>query len=319
MFSKPIREFVIDDRVEGFFAIRRKDIREYARGQYITMELGDHSGRVAAVMWEPDQFALSDLETGMVVKARGVVGEYNNKKQLTVNRIRLAKPDEYRLEDILPHASTTLEERKTRILDLTGKIENQYVKLLVDSFWQDEQFLTAYLNAAAGKLWHHAYLGGLAEHSASVTELALRVAVGYDFLDKDLLIFGGLFHDAGKIEQYSVDTVIDYSTEGRLIGHICIADHWVAERAARIEAFPKTLLMKLRHLILSHQGALEFATPVVPQIPEAFVLYYCDEIDSKMGAIDRIRTKHGGSGWSEYVNMLGRFLYFGEREQESGE
>ncbi|MHC4718455.1 MAG: metal-dependent phosphohydrolase, partial [Planctomycetota bacterium] len=110
-----------------------------------------------------------------------------------------------------------------------------------------------------------------------------------------------------------------YSDEGRLVGHICLADHWIADRAAKIEAFPRKLLMKLRHMILSHQGELEYATPIVPQIPEAFVLYYCDEIDSKMGAIDRIRRKHDGKGWSEWVNMLNRFLYFGEGEQGNEE
>jgi 3'-5' exoribonuclease len=104
-----------------------------------------------------------------------------------------------------------------------------------------------------------------------------------------------------------------------LVGHICLADHWIADRAAKIEAFPRKLLMKLRHMILSHQGELEYATPIVPQIPEAFVLYYCDEIDSKMGAIDRIRRKHDGKGWSEWVNMLNRFLYFGEGEQGNEE
>ncbi|MFQ5453926.1 MAG: HD domain-containing protein, partial [Candidatus Zixiibacteriota bacterium] len=166
--------------------------------------------------------------------------------------------------------------------------------------------------AAAGKLWHHAYIGGLSEHSANITELALRVAVGYDFLNKDYLIFGGLFHDVGKMNTYSTDTVIDYTDEGRLIGHISLADNWICTQAGKIENFPDKLLIKLRHIILSHHGEIEFASPVVPQIPEAFVIYYCDEIDSKMGAIDRIREKQDGEGWSDYVKLLGRYLYFSD-------
>ena len=124
------------------------------------------------------------------------------------------------------------------------------------------------------------------------------------------MIFGGLFHDAGKLATYSNTTVIDYTDEGRLIGHICLADEWICQRARQIESFPDSLLMKLRHLILSHQGELEYATPVVPMLTEAFVIYYCDEIDSKLGAIERIRSRHEGEGWSDYVNMLNRFLYF---------
>jgi len=314
MEAKPIRDFTIDDRIEGFFAVRRREYKDSSRGRFVSLELGDHSGRVQAVVFEPDQFALTELDEGMVVKVRGVVGEYNHRPQLRISRIRLAQDNEYTLENILPHSEQSIEQRRSRILKLSERIEKQYIKQLTMSFWEDEGFFDSFLTAAAGKLWHHACIGGLAEHSANVAELALRVASGYDFLNKDYLVFGGLFHDVGKVDTYSLGTMIDYTNEGRLIGHICLADHWVAERASRIESFPDQLLITLRHMILSHQGTLEFATPVVPQIPEAFVLYYCDEIDSKMGAIDRIRNKHGGRGWSEYVNMLGRFLYFGEDE-----
>ncbi len=311
MSSKRIKDFEVEDSITGFFAVRRKEVREFVRGQYVSMELGDCTGRIAAVMWEPDQFALTELETGLVVKAKGVITEYHNKKQFKVDRIRLAQKDDYALEDILAHSSQPIEQRRARIMDLTEKIQNSYIKNLTESFWQDEKFFDAYLMAAAGKLWHHAYIGGLSEHSANVTELALRVAAGYDFLDIDLLIFGGLFHDAGKIEQYSIDTVIDYTDSGRLLGHICVADAWITEKAHQIAAFPESLLIKLRHMILSHHGQLEYASPVLPQIAEAFVLFYCDEIDSKMGAIDRIRERQGGQGWSDYVKLLERHLFFG--------
>ncbi|MDX9859178.1 MAG: OB-fold nucleic acid binding domain-containing protein [candidate division Zixibacteria bacterium] len=317
MEQKYVKDYVRDDFVEGFFAVRRKDVREYARGQFVSLELGDHTGRINGVMWEPDQFALTEMTEGMVVKARAVVGEYNHRPQLNISRIRLANEDEYALEDILPHSTQPREQRESRLMALTAKIENGYIKALTEAFWTDRAFFDSYMIAAAGKLWHHAYIGGLSEHSANVTELALRVAQGYPWLNKDYLIFGGLFHDAGKVRTYSSDsTVIDYTDEGRLIGHICLADHWIAEKAAVIEGFPSALLMKLRHMILSHQGELQYATPVVPQMPEAFVLYYCDEIDSKMGAIERIRTRQGGTGWSEYVNMLDRFLYFGDGPEE---
>jgi len=312
MSTGKIVDFVVDDKIEGFFAVRKKDVREYTRGRYVSMELGDSSGRIGAVMWEPDQFALEELSEGMTVKVRGVVGEYRNKLQFTVSRIRLAQDGEYTLEDIMPHSEQPREHRKSRLVTLRDRIENSYIKALVDEFFNDEEFMDGFLNAAAGKLWHHATIGGLSEHSANVAELALRVAQGYDFLNTDYLAFGGIFHDCGKIETYKTDTVIDYTDQGRLIGHICLADHWVCERAGRIEGFPDQLLMTLRHMLLAHQGELQYATPVVPQIPEAFVLYYCDEIDSKMGAIDRIRKRHDGEGWSDWVNMLNRFLYFGE-------
>lgn len=317
MEQKRIRDFVKDDFIEGFFSVRRKEVRDYTRGQFVSMELGDNSGRINAVLWEPDQFALAELAEGMVIKLRGVVGEYNHKAQLVVNRLRLATEDEYSLEDILPHSTQSREHRLARIRALIDKIENTYIRTLAKAFFEDPTFLDAYLIAAAGKLWHHAFIGGLSEHSANVTELALRVASGYPFINKDYLIFGGLLHDAGKVDTYSSDAaMIDYTDEGRLIGHICLADVWICERAARIDNFPPKLLMKLRHMVLSHQGELQYATPVVPQMPEAFILYYCDEIDSKMGAIERIRERHDGKGWSDWVNMLSRYLYFGDGPEE---
>ena len=239
MADKKIIDFVPEDIVTNFFAVRKKTVREYTKGQFVSLELGDSTGRVNAVCWEPDQFCLTELAEGMVVKVKGVVGEYNGKAQLTINRIRLATDDEFTIEDIMPFSKQTNEERKARILGLTNKIENSYIKSLVESFWNDEKFLAEFLKAPAGKLWHHSYIGGLSEHSANVGELALRVAAGYDFLNKDYLIFGGLFHDAGKITTYSTNTIIDYTDEGRLIGHICLVDDWICRRAASIENFPE--------------------------------------------------------------------------------
>ncbi len=322
MSDKKIKDFAVGDNITSFFSVRKKEIKEYYKGQFVSLELGDNTGRIDGKIWEPDQFALTELCDGMVLKIKGSVTEYRNRQQLTINRTRLAEDDEYTLEDILPFSKQSEDERKARIMNLTEKIENRYIKSLVMSFWEDEKFLKDFLTAPAGKLWHHAYIGGLSEHSANVAELAVRVSAGYDFLNLDYLIFGGIFHDVGKIAQYKTTTMIDYTDEGRLVGHICIADDWICQRARQIENFPKKLLMKLRHFILSHQGELAYATPVVPQIPEAFVIYYCDEIDSKMGAIERIRDRHDGQGWSDYVNLISRFLYFGEdksSEDESGQ
>ncbi len=314
MESVKIKDLTVGDNVTAFYSVRRRDIREYSKGKFVSLELGDATGRIPAVVWEPDHFCLTDLDAGIVVKVKGSVGEYHNRKQMTISRIRLALDDEYSLEDILMHSPQSPEQRRNRIINLTEKVENTYIKQLLESFWKDEEFLDKFLTAAAGKLWHHAYIGGLSEHSANVAELTLRVAQGYDFLNNDYLIFGGLLHDIGKVETYSVKTSIDYTDVGRLVGHICIADTWIYERAHKIETFPESLLTKLRHLILSHQG--EYETPVQPMMPEAFIIYYCDEIDSKMAALDRIRTKVETPGWSDYVKLLERFLYFDSVEEK---
>jgi len=316
MDSKAIIEYVKDDRIDAFLVVRKKENREFQRGRFVSLELGDASGRIGGIIWEPDQFALADMAVGMVVKVRGTVGEYQNRLQLAVERIRIAEDNEYSIEQIMPHSAQSNEHRRQRIKTLTEKIENTYVRSLAELFWSDEQFMTEFLRVPAAKLWHHAFIGGLSEHTANVTELAIRMAGGYPHLDLDLLIFGGLFHDIGKIATYTSGTVLDFTDEGRLVGHINIADSWICQRAKKVDSFPPQLLIKLRHMIISHQGQFEFGSPVVPQMPEAFILYYCDEIDAKMGAIDRIRERHGGQGWSSYVKMLNRFLYFGEKPEQ---
>ena len=315
MGVKKVKDFVVEDNITSYFSVRRKELREFTRGQYVSLEIADNTARIPAVYWDPDAFALNELEEGMVVKIRGTVTEYRNKLQVTIKKIRLALDNEYEIEDILPHSPQSKEHRRQRVIKLKEQIINTHIKNLVDSFLEDEEFFDAYLNAAAGKLWHHAYIGGLSEHSANVADLALQVADNYSFLDKDLVIFGGLMHDAGKVKQYASETMIDYTDEGRLVGHISIIDNWLCEKAHGMEAFPESLLTKLRHIILSHHGENEYGSPVVPQMPEAFIVYYCDEIDSKMGAITRIRDRQDGVGWSPYVNMLSRFLYFGEKDE----
>lgn len=309
-----IKDYSLNDSITDFLVIRKKEVKEYSDKQFLSLEFGDSSGRIAGVWWEPERFAIDDLEEGMVVKVRGNIQAYRGKSQLRVAQMRLAKDDEYNLADMLPHSKLSLDELKKKVLGLSEKVENGHIKRLMESFWDDRPFFETYLKAAAGKLWHHAYIGGLAEHSVNVAEICISMAKRYDFINRDLLIFGGLFHDLGKISQYKISSFIDYTDEGRLIGHISWADHEIATRAENIDDFPPRLLMKIRHLILAHHGQIEYASPVVPQIPEAFILYYADEIDSKMGAIDRIREK-SSSGWSEYVNLLNRHLYFDEMEK----
>jgi 3'-5' exoribonuclease len=306
-----IKDLNIGDTITAFMAIRRSEIREYNATTYIVYEFGDASGRVAGVWWEPEKVAVDELQEGDVVKIRGIVQEYRGKLQIRVSKLRRAETGEYDLADILAHSQFTKEELKGRLLAMTEKIENGFIKTLVESFWKDERFFDDYLRAAAGKLWHHAFIGGLAEHSLNVTDLCLEMARRYPKLERDHLIFGGLFHDVGKIDQYVITSYIDYSDEGRLVGHINTADYLVTSHAGKIDHFPPELLMRLRHLLLAHHGQKEFGSPVVPMTPEAFILNFVDEIDSKMGALERIRQKTG-SGWSEYVNLLDRMIYFGK-------
>jgi len=171
--------------------------------------------------------------------------------------------------------------------------------------------------APAGKLWHHNYLGGLLEHTLSVTQIASEVGKMYPDINQDLLIAAGLLHDIGKIETYIFKTFFDFTDEGRLVGHIVLGAQLVAGKIKLIVDFPKKLETELTHLILSHQGKLEHASPVVPMTLEGLILYYADEMDSNANAFLRIKKKEKmpGTQWSSYINLLGRYLYFGGHEE----
>ena len=315
-----IRNLKAGEEVSGFFAVRKKELKEYDSRFFLKLELGDASGRLDAVLWEDAATTNHQLEVGSVVKVKGTVTTYREDLQINVRNIRPAKQEEFSLDEILPRSKFSTEELEKRFVEEVRRVKNQHLKKLLELFMtdrplgsaRDKKIFDAYLEAPAGKLWHHNYIGGLAEHSLQMAEIARNVAPFYPQVDAELLVSGALLHDCGKVWQYRAVGFFDYTTEGRLVGHINSGDHYIASLAEKIENFPAELTWRLRHLILSHQGTGEQGSPIVPQTPEAFVLYAIDELDSKMGALARIWEKEKKAGWSEYIKLIDRYIYWGE-------
>jgi len=197
-------------------------------------------------------------------------------------------------------------------------VKDKDLSNLLKRIFENKSFRQKFQEAPGGKLWHHAYLGGLLEHSIQVASLCDNAASDYKEIDRDLLITGALLHDIGKIEEYRFDEgYIDYSDTGRLHGHISIGAQNVRIAIEKIEkqnGFPAEKKMLLIHLILSHQGELAHGSPVVPLTREALILYYMDEMDSKVNAISHVmeRDKEPDRRWSRYVPVMDRFIYLGE-------
>lgn len=207
-----------------------------------------------------------------------------------------------------------LEVLLERYRQKAQSVTNPYLQKLLSSILEDEKLAGKLKLAPGGKLWHHSYVGGLLEHTLKVVEFCEKASELYELVDRDLLVAGALIHDIGKIYSYSLSGFIDYTDEGRLLGHIVSGDELVSQKIAAIEGFPESLALELRHLVLSHQGELEFASPVVPQTLEAIILYYADEIDAKAGAFTQIiqREKSPGKKWSDWVPLIHRYIYLGE-------
>ena len=186
---------------------------------------------------------------------------------------------------------------------------------LLAGIFTDEEFVGRFLRAPAARVWHHSYLGGLAQHVRDMALIALRVAEVYPEIDRDLLLAGVLVHDLGKVEELEITNRIDYSDPGRLIGHIVLGTALIDERIRAVADFPPDTALRLKHMILSHHGLLEHGSPVVPMTIEAILLHYIDNLDAQArGALQVLDRDTGRFGrWTEYVKLLDRFLYRGDR------
>ena len=300
--------------VTEFFVLRKKELKEFDGQRFLKLELGDKSGRIDAVIWEDIDQAYANAEVGEMVKVKGWVTTYKEMPQLKVDKIRKAKKEEINWVDFLPVTDRDFNLLYEDFKNIVHTVRNPYLKRLLELLMEDLSFMDKFKRAPGGKLWHHAKVGGLLEHTLKVASICEKAAEMYDLVDRDLLITGALVHDIGKVNSYSADGFFDYTDEGRLLGHIVSGDELIEGKIQIIQDFPQDLALKLKHLILSHQGQLEMASPVVPQTIEAIILHHADEMDAKADAFSHVikTQKIKGKRWSDWVHLINRFIYLGE-------
>ncbi len=315
-----IKDLKPGDKFVAFFVLRKKEIKTKFNSDeiYLSLELGDASQRIRGTVWEKPQEAYEAIEPGDIMKVKATAIHFKDKLHMDIEKIRKAEEsDEFEIKELVPVVDKDRDALLSHLDELIASVENSYLKELLKLVFTDSEIRQQFKDAPGGKLWHHNYLGGLLEHTLSVTDIADRVGQMYPNIKRDLIIAAGLLHDIGKISSYTYKTLIDFTDDGRLVGHIVIGAQMVKDKIREIKDFPKDLEMELTHLILSHQGKLEHASPVVPMTLEGLILYYADEIDSNANAYQRItkREKEPGRKWSSYVSLINRFLYFGGEEE----
>lgn len=316
MKSSFIAQLSPGETVDDLFAVRKVDLREYASGRMITLELADRSGRMNGVIWDGTSETMKGLRSGGVYKVRGTVATYKGENQITVQTAE--KVGEYDPGDFVAQGPHSYEDLDSRLTEAIEKVKDKHYRTLLDSVFSEGGMRRGFLQGVGGKLWHHNYTGGLAEHSLAIFDLCLDLSIRYKELDRDLLLSGALLHDIGKVESYSLEAAIEYTDSGRLLGHIVIGDRIVSEVIDRKPDFPHEKALKIRHLILSHQGSPEQSSPVPPMTPEGMALYIADLLDSRLAALRRIKEKEDRPGvkWSNFVKLLDRFIYFGNHGDE---
>jgi len=317
-----IRSFAAGEKVTGFFVVRKKEWKTRKDGTpYLLFELGDASGRISATVWDNVQAVGETVDRGDIVKVQGTVMEFNETRQVSVERIRKTDDkDGVMPKEFLRTASVDADGAFFRLMETVASLETPCLRSLLERMFSDPLLQSRFKEAPGGKLWHHAYLGGLLEHTLSVVSVCECLCKSHPELDRDLIVTGAVLHDIGKVEEYEWERgFIDYTDQGRLSGHIVIGAGMVQsaiEALKASEGFPDETKKRLLHLVLSHQGKLEQGSPVLPMTREAVALYYADELDSKLNALSHIieRDREPGRRWSKYIQLLDRFIYMGEGE-----
>jgi 3'-5' exoribonuclease len=306
-----LRELKKGDPVDHFLLIKRSEIRNTRTGkEYLSIELGDKSTSLNANVWENFE-DIGKVKIGEIASVKGIIEEFQNAPQIKISNIKLAKPsDGVNTQDFLPKSLRNLDEMKDEFKSRIEKISNTSLNSLLNQIFSGER-LDKFTTAPAGKSWHHGYIHGLLEHTLEIIKICDLMCDFHSELNRDLLISGAMLHDFCKIDELSYDSAFEYTDEGKLLGHIVMAAISVNEEAAKIENFPIELRNNLIHLILSHQGKLEHATPVVPKTVEAIALYHADELSAKVNAYKNVistDTKSDGN-WTKYISLAQTDLY----------
>ncbi len=298
--------------IDDIFLVQNKELRTTKTGSlYIQAQLSDRTGTIDARMWDAGKPFFESLGNDTFLKVKGRTEIYQNKIQLIMKSISKTNQEDIKLEDYLPSTEKDVNEMFSELKQIAASIKQPYLLKLLILFFSDKDFCRDFCSAPAAVQYHHAFLGGVLEHTLSVAKLGEKIAPLYPDLNKDLLICGIILHDIGKISELCYEKNFQYSDEGQLIGHLISGVLMVEEKAKQIDGFPKTLLDLLRHLILSHHGEYEWGSPKLPMTVEALALHYLDNIDAKIHAFNKAITndKDTSNNWTGYNKMFDRRLF----------
>lgn len=293
------------------FVVASKQVKTKKNGElYLALTLADRSGQLQANMWDNVADTVNGFEQDDFVKAKGKIQKYNGRWQLTIHKLRKLGDSEVDYADYLPKTTKDIDELWRKLGEFVASFENPWLKRLVQDFMADEAIATAYKNAPAAKTLHHAFVGGLLDHVVSLFTVCDLVARNYPQVNRDLVLTGAFLHDIGKIHELSYQRSITYTTEGQLLGHMIIELEMLHQKLAGIPGFPPELKILIEHLIISHHGQYEFGSPKLPMFPEALMLHYLDDLDSKMESMRAQFEREGEleSAWTSYNPSLARPL-----------
>jgi 3'-5' exoribonuclease len=280
-----VAQLLPDHPVNSTFLVQSKEKKTAQSGSpYLDLELRDSTGSIKAKLWDCERHAL-DFEVDEVVRVAGQVESYRGTPQIKIRQIARCAPGEFDLSDYFPRSEADPAEMYSKLLERLRRMDEGPLRRLLLAVTEDPVVAEKFRQAPAATSYHHAYLGGLLEHVLSLIELGDAVADHYPALDRDLLLAGLVLHDLGKTEELDYQRGFRYTTRGQLLGHITIGLEMLHEKMRALEPFPAELKDRLEHIILAHHGKLEFGSPKEPLFPEALVVHYLDDLDSKLASM----------------------------------
>jgi len=298
--------------VTACFLVTAKQLKPKKNGEpYLDLTLSDCSGQISAKMWDNVSFATERFDVNDVIRVKGVFNRYNGRFQFTMRTVEAKLGDhEIDFADFLPKTSKNIDELWRQLGEFVSSIAEPHLRALLEAFMADAEIARGYRNAPAAKSLHHAYIGGLLEHVVSLCRLCDLMARMYPLVNRDLLLAGAFLHDIGKVRELSYSRSFAYSTEGQLLGHMVIELEMLHGKIALQPGFPDDLKIAIEHMIISHHGQYEFGSPKLPMFPEALMLHYLDDMDSKMESMRAQIEKDSEleSAWTGYNQSLARPL-----------
>lgn len=311
--TKFVADIVAGDQVQDVFVLAEKNTAVKRDGKpFLTIALEDKTGQIRGVVWDNVEQASAAAGAGDFVQVNGSAGEYRGALQLVVKSMVAVPLENLSPADFLPTTSRNIDQMFGRLRSLTDAITTEHLKALMNVFWADADFTRRFIHAPAAKSMHHAYIGGLLEHTLSMALLADRIVGHYSGVNRDLLLVGVILHDVGKVRELDYAHRIDYTDEGRFLSHIVIGIEMVEAKIRTIENFPSKTAMLIKHMIVSHHGVREYGSPEPPKTVEAVLLNYIDEIDSRVNAIrEFMSSETSETEWTPYHRLLERHFYKG--------
>jgi len=300
------------DKIASTFLATEKNMAFSLKGApYLNVRLKDKTGELDGKVWDNAIEFDRQFKKGDIIYIEGKAASYKNSIQISIVNIKKYAGEDIEPADYLPAAKGNVTAMFNEMITYIEKIQTKPLQALLQAFFNDQKTAELFQRAPAAKGFHHIYLGGLLEHTLSVVRLLDKVADHYSNLDRDLLLAGGMLHDIGKIYEFNYESLIEYSDEGRLIGHIVMGVEMINKKIETIPDFPAPLALKMRHIILSHHGEFEFGSPKRPKTLEALVVHFIDDLDAKLNGFQSFisDSNNPDSDWTVYNRFFERFLY----------